>query len=59
MPFFRAGGNTSISVASSKSNPLPGRIAQSVMCLATDVCLDCRSRGREFDPGPFPYFRGD
>ena len=23
-------------------------------------CLsDCRSRGREFDPGPVPYFRGD
>ena len=22
------------------------------------VC-DCRSRGREFDPGPVPYFRGD
>ena len=20
---------------------------------------DCRSRGREFDPGPGPYFRGD
>ena len=20
---------------------------------------DCRSRGREFDPGPIPYFRGD
>ena len=20
---------------------------------------DCRSRGREFDPGPDPYFRGD
>ena len=20
---------------------------------------DCRSRGWEFDPGPFPYFRGD
>ena len=19
----------------------------------------CRSRGREFDPGPVPYFRGD
>ena len=19
---------------------------------------DCRSRGREFDPGPVPYFRG-
>ena len=21
--------------------------------------FDCRSRGREFDPGPVPYFRGD
>ena len=20
---------------------------------------DCISRGREFDPGPVPYFRGD
>ena len=20
---------------------------------------DCRSRSREFDPGPVPYFRGD
>ena len=20
---------------------------------------DCRSRGRKFDPGPVPYFRGD
>ena len=20
---------------------------------------DCRSRGREFDPGPVPYFHGD
>ena len=20
---------------------------------------DCRYRGREFDPGPVPYFRGD
>ena len=20
---------------------------------------DCRSMGREFDPGPLPYFRGD
>ena len=20
---------------------------------------DCRSRGREFDPSPVPYFRGD
>ena len=21
--------------------------------------IDCRSRGREFDPGPVPYFHGD
>ena len=37
---------------------LPGRVAQSNVsgyrCLS-----DCRSRGREFDPGPVPYFRGD
>ena len=26
-------------------------------CLSTDAY--CRSRGREFDPGPVPYFRGD
>ena len=26
----------------------------------TSRCVsDCRSRGREFDPGPVPYFRGD
>ena len=37
---------------------LPGRVAQSSMCLATDASLDCRSRGREFDPGPVPYFLG-
>ena len=36
-----------------------GHEAQLVACLATDVCLDCRSRGREFDPGPIPYFLGD
>ena len=24
------------------------------------ICVsDCRSRDREFDPGPVPYFRGD
>ena len=24
------------------------------------ICVsDCISRGREFDPGPVPYFRGD
>ena len=31
----------------------PGRVAQSVTCLTADA------RGREFDPGPVPYFRGD
>ena len=25
-----------------------------------NICeSDCRSMGREFDPGPVPYFRGD
>ena len=33
----------------------PSRVAQSVTCLATDAYLT----GREFDPGPVPYFRGD
>ena len=23
------------------------------------VCLTADARGREFDPGPVPYFRGD
>ena len=26
---------------------------------AVDNVSDCRSRGREFDPDPVPYFRGD
>ena len=26
---------------------------------AVSKVLDCRSRGREFDPGPVSYFRGD
>ena len=46
---------------------MPGRIVQSVTCLASAVgnvsgyrCVsDCRSRGRKFDPGSVPYFRGD
>ena len=37
----------------------PGRIAQSVTCLATDVSLTVDPGGREFDPGRVPYFRGD
>ena len=39
---------------------IPGRVAQSVTYLATDACLTADpGRGREFDPGPVPYFRGD
>ena len=34
----------------------PGRVAQSVTYLATDVSLIA---DRKFDPGPVPYFRGD
>ena len=43
------------------NHAMPGRVAQSVTCLATDACLtaDPGGGGREFDPGPFPYFRGD
>ena len=37
---------------------MPGRVAQSVMSGYRCVS-DCRSRGREFDPCPVPYFRGD
>ena len=38
-------------------DPIPGRVAQSVKCLATDACLTA-------DPGvaisiPVLYFRGD
>ena len=36
----------------------PSCVAQSVT--SGNRCeSDCRSRGREFDPGPVPYFRGD
>ena len=43
-----------------RPDPLPGRVAQSITCLATDACLTAgRSRDREFDPGLVPYFRGD
>ena len=35
-------------------------VAQSATCLTADSDLsDCRSRGREFDPGPVSSFRGD
>ena len=37
----------------------PGRVAQSVTCLATDASLTADPGGRDFDPGPVPYFRGD
>ena len=45
--------------------PLPGRVGQLITCLTAENVFDCRymsdcrSRGREFDPGPVPYFRGD
>ena len=29
------------------------------LAVTTRCVSDCRSRGREFDPGPVPYFRGD
>ena len=39
----------------------PGRVAQSVTCLASgNRCeSDSRGRSREFDPSPVPYFLGD
>ena len=38
-----------------------GQVGQPVTCLTAECryMSDCRSRGREFDPGPVPYFRGD
>ena len=38
-------------------NHKPGRVAQSVTCLATDACLTADPWGREFDPGPVPYMK--
>ena len=35
---------------------MPGHVAQSVTCLATDACLTADPGGREFDPGPFHTF---
>ena len=40
------------------SGNILGRIAQSLKYLVADVS-DCRSRVREFDSGPVPYFQGD
>ena len=37
--------------------PLPG---SAVGNMSGNRCeSDCRSKGREFDPGPVPYVRGD
>ena len=33
--------------------------SQSVTCPATDASLAADPGGREFDPGPVPYFPGD
>ena len=38
---------------------LPGRVAQSVMCLATDARLTADPGVAGFDPRPLPYFCGD
>ena len=52
MPFFEAGGNTN------KGRDTGPRSA--VGNVSGYRCVsDCRSRGRELDPGPVPYFRGD
>ena len=46
---------TIIRVACSRLNEgTPGRIASDCRYVS-----DCRSRGREFDPGPVQYFLGD
>ena len=37
----------------------PGRVAQSVACLATDASLTADPGVCEFDPGPVQYFHGD
>ena len=37
---------------------LPGRLVQSVTCLATYKCLTA-DPVVAFDPNPVPYFRGD
>ena len=41
-------------------NMLPTRPRSAVGNVSGYRCVsDCRSRGREFDPCPVPYFRGD
>ena len=37
----------------------PGRVAQSVTCLATDASLTADPGVASFYPGPVPYFHGD
>ena len=39
MPFFEAGGNTNKGRETLIRDGIPGRVAQSVTCLATDACL--------------------
>ena len=42
-----------VSCSRTQHGDLLGHVAQSVTCLTADP------RGREFDPSPVPYFRGD
>ena len=42
------------------ANNTGARLRSAVGNVSVYRCVsDCRSRGREFDPGPVPYFRGD
>ena len=45
--------------SSNSMSKLPGRVAAVGNVSGYRCVSDCRSRGREFDPGPVPYFRGD
>ena len=47
------GGEMKISVNKTGLRSAVGKLS-GYKCMS-----DCRSRGREFDPGPVPYFRGD
>ena len=49
-----------ISFADVTSHMVPSGPRSAVGNVSGYRCVsDCRSKGREFDPGPVPYFRGD
>ena len=54
------GGNTLLFTGLGKSCPSRTGPRSAVGNVSAYRCVsDCRSRGREFDPGPVPCFRGD